>query len=73
MCVGGVAACGMLCVGGWGGEYVEWGGGRLAQFYLGGNILKKFAIRLLQMFLLMRYYDYLRSKMTCFNSDQDGL
>ena len=25
----GVAACDMLCVGGWGGEYVEWGGGRL--------------------------------------------
>ena len=46
-----------------GGEYVEWGGGQtVAQFYLGGNILKKFAIRLLQMFLLMRYYDYLRSK-----------
>ena len=48
-------------------------GQTVAQFYLGGNILKKFAIRLLQMFLLMRYYDYLRSKMTCFDSDQDGL
>ena len=56
------------------GEYVEWGGGRLwHNSILEEKFWKKFAIRLLQMFLLMRYYDYLRSKMTCFNSDQDGL
>ena len=69
----GVAACDMLCVGGW---RVSMWSGEVADC---GTILswrkyfEQFAIRLLQMFLLMRYYDYLRSKMTCFNSDQDGL
>ena len=61
-------------VGGWVGECVEGGGGSIvAQFYLRENVLKKLGIRQLQMFLLMRYCDYLRSKMTCFNSYQDGL
>ena len=39
------------------------GGGRgsiVAQFYLRENVLKKFGIRLLQLFLSMRYCDYLR-------------
>ena len=43
------------------GECAEGRGGSIvAQFYLGGNVLKKFAIHLLQIFLLMRYCDYLR-------------
>ena len=68
----GVAACDMLWVGAWGVSM--WSGeGADCGTILSWRKYLKFAIRLLQMFLLMRYYDYLRSKMTCFNSDQDGL
>ena len=64
----------MVCVCGLVGKCGEGGGGSIvAQLYLGGNVFKNFVIHLLQIFISMRYCDYLRSKMTCFNSDQDGL
>ena len=50
VCVGGYE-CMLRAESGWVGEYVEGGGGSIVvQFYLGGNVLEKFAICLLQCF-----------------------
>ena len=73
-----MAACDMLWVGAWGvsmwsGEGADCGTILSWRKYFECVAARGEAIRLLQMFLMMRYYDYLRSKMTCFNSDQDGL
>ena len=49
-----MGACGVCMCGV--GECVEGGGGSIeAKFYLRKNVLKKFGLRLLQMFLSMRY------------------
>ena len=48
-----MGACGVCMCGGGRGE--GGGGSIVAKFYLRKNVLKKFGIRLLQMFLLMRY------------------
>ena len=49
-----MGACG-VCMCGVGECVGEGGGSIVAKFYLRKNVLKKFGIRLLQMFLSMRY------------------
>ena len=46
----GVSACCVLRVGGWVSMWRGEGGSIVVQFYLGGNVLEKFAICLLQCF-----------------------